>query len=342
MKLLDFDYRFPKELIAQYPMPRRNASRLLVLKRATHEIEHRRFSEIARYLTRHDVLVLNDTRVIPARLFGRKVGSGGKVELLLLERLDRNRWKALVKPATTRVGQEIGFDRAKVRAEVIGRHQAGVNEITFYFDGDFMEILKDMGTMPLPPYIKRSPARSDLRRYQTVYARTDGAIAATTAGLHFTKEILNRLSFKGVKIAYLTLHINYATFRPVVEDTIADHKMHSEYFELPPETVEAIDRAKNGGGRIVAVGTSSCRVLESVFKDNGRLIPTKGWTNLFIYPPYKFEVVDALLTNFHLPKTTLIMLVSAFCGRELLLEVYKKAIAKRYRLFSYGDAMLII
>lgn len=342
MKLLDFDYHFPKELIAQYPMPRRDASRLLVLKRATKKIEHRRFGEIQRFLTKHDVLVLNDTRVVPARLFGRKVDSGGKVELLLLEMLDRNRWRALVKPGRTRLGQEIGFDRVRIRAKIVGHHQAGVSEVIFYFDGDFMEILKDLGMVPLPPYIKRSLTRSDLRRYQTVYARTDGAIAAPTAGLHFTKGILNKLSSKGVKIVYLTLHINYATFRPVMENDPVDHKMYSEYFELPPQTVEAIDRAKNDRGRIMAVGTSSCRVLESVFKDNGALMPTKGWTDLFIYPPYKFEVVDALLTNFHLPKTTLIMLVSAFCGRELLLGVYQKAIETRYRLFSYGDAMLII
>lgn len=352
MKLDDFDYRFPKELIAQYPLPRRDSSRLLVLRRSTGEIEHRTFGQIGEYLKEGDCLVLNDTKVIPARLLGRKEGSGVSVELLLLEMVDENSWRALVKPARkAKLGMKVCFNHG-LQAEITGLGQAGEREARFLCEGDLTTALEGLGQVPLPPYIKRPPTSSDLERYQTVYARRKGAVAAPTAGLHFTRDLLSELSSRGIKIAYLTLHVNHATFRPVVATDITKHRMHSEYFELPAETADLLNRAKREGGRVAAVGTTSLRVLETVanavrssrfgVRSKGIVKPMKGWTELFIYPPYKFKVVDILLTNFHLPKTTLLMLVSAFCGRELLLEAYQEAIAKSYRLFSYGDAMLII
>jgi len=371
MKLDDFDYRFPKELIAQYPLPGRDSSRLLVLKKSTHEIEHRTFSQIGDYLRDGDTLVLNDTQVIPARLRGRREGSSGSIEVLLLERLGESSWKALVKPARrAKPGTKLRFDHG-LQAEVTDIGQAGEREVRFNFKGDISSALGDLAEIPLPPYIKRPPIPLDLERYQTVYARKKGAVAAPTAGLHFTKGLLSKLSSKGIKLSFLTLHVNYATFRPVIETDITKHRMHSEYFELSPETADVIDQAKKNRKQIVAVGTTSCRVLESVAngvrrpsKSSGSLEscrassrgsgsgvrpdpspvvkPMKGWTDLFIYPPYEFKVVDMLLTNFHLPRTTLLMLVSAFCGRELLLRAYQEAIERRYRFFSYGDAMLII
>lgn len=347
MKLDDFDYRFPKELIAQYPLPGRDSSRLLVLKKSTHEIEHRTFSQIGDYLRGGDTLVLNDTQVIPARLRGRREGSSGSIEVLLLERLGESSWKALVKPARrTKPGTKLRFDHG-LQAEVTDIGQAGEREVRFNFKGDISSALGDLAEIPLPPYIKRPPIPLDLERYQTVYARKKGAVAAPTAGLHFTKGLLSKLSSKGIKLSFLTLHVNYATFRPVIETDITKHRMHSEYFELSPETADVIDQAKKNRKQIVAVGTTSCRVLESVANgvrpDPSPVVkPMKGWTDLFIYPPYEFKVVDMLLTNFHLPRTTLLMLVSAFCGRELLLRAYQEAIERRYRLFSYGDAMLII
>lgn len=347
MKLDDFDYRFPKELIAQYPLPGRDSSRLLVLKKSTHEIEHRTFSQIGDYLRGGDTLVLNDTQVIPARLRGRREGSSGSIEVLLLERLGESSWKALVKPARrAKPGTKLRFDHG-LQAEVTDIGQAGEREVRFNFKGDISSALGDLAEIPLPPYIKRPPIPLDLERYQTVYARKKGAVAAPTAGLHFTKGLLSKLSSKGIKLSFLTLHVNYATFRPVIETDITKHRMHSEYFELSPETADVIDQAKKNRKQIVAVGTTSCRVLESVANgvrpDPSPVVkPMKGWTDLFIYPPYEFKVVDMLLTNFHLPRTTLLMLVSAFCGRELLLRAYQEAIERRYRLFSYGDAMLII
>lgn len=358
MKLSDFNYNLPKELIAQYPSKKRDESRLLVLRKDTGKIEHRIFKDIVEYFHKGDLLVLNDTKVVPVRLFGRKE-TGGRVEALILEARSselearRKEHEVLLKPARgCNIGSKLVFGNGEIKAEV-ARIENGRRFLRFECNGKFEKLIERLGAMPLPPYIKRSPEDIDKRRYQTIYADKKGAIAAPTAGLHFTKDILSRISKKGVDVEYITLHVGYGTFRPVKSSDITKHQMEKEYFEAKREVVTKLESRK---GRTVAVGTTTCRVLEALGASSfrpkasggSRIRPyklmntTNGWTDLFIYPPYRFKAVDALLTNFHLPMTTLLMLVSAFCGREILLKAYQEAVRKKYRFYSYGDAMLIL
>ncbi|MWC28776.1 tRNA preQ1(34) S-adenosylmethionine ribosyltransferase-isomerase QueA [Paenibacillus sp. MMS18-CY102] len=342
-----FDFELPEELIAQTPLVERTGSRLLTLDKRTGEIQHGTFLEIEQYVQPGDLLVLNDTRVIPARLFGMKSDTGAKVELLLLKALGDNRWEALAKPAKRlRTGTELvfGADEAGeplLRAFIEAEGEHGSRIVRFEYEGIFQELLDRLGEMPLPPYIKEK--LDDRERYQTVYARHEGSAAAPTAGLHFTTELLERLQRKGVGIAYVTLHVGLGTFRPMSVDTVEEHVMHSEYFELSETTAQQIVETKSRGGRIIAVGTTSARTLESaasLFTD-GTVQACSGWTDIFIYPGYSFKLVDSLLTNFHLPKSTLVMLVSALAGRDAIMQAYQEAVALRYRFFSFGDAMLI-
>ncbi|MDP2921531.1 MAG: tRNA preQ1(34) S-adenosylmethionine ribosyltransferase-isomerase QueA [Candidatus Omnitrophota bacterium] len=342
MKLSDFDYNLPKELIAQYPAEKRDESRLLVLHKDTGEIEHRIFKDIIEYLNPGDLVILNNTKVLPAKLMGRKE-TGGRVEALVLNACDtNNEYEALLKPARgCRIGSKIIFGGGELNAEV-SRIENGRRFLKFNCNGDFEKMLETFGEMPLPPYIKRKTSDSDAGRYQTVYAEKKGAVAAPTAGLHFTKKLLSAVSEKGVGVEYVTLHVGYGTFKPVSAENVKEHKMEKEYFEI---SQGVLDKINNKKGRVTAVGTTSARVLETCPTSQvaeGNLRSWTGWTDLFIYPGYKFKVVDALLTNFHLPKTTLLMLVSAFCGREFLFKAYKEAIKEKYRFYSYGDAMLII
>ena len=339
MRLSDFDYFLPKELIAQHPSDKRDGSRLLVLHKDTGKIEHRVFNDIVDYFHKGDLLVLNNTRVVPARLVGKKE-TGGRVEALIL-RAQGNEYEALLKPTRgCKVGSRLIFGDGKLIAE-ISRIRDGRRFLKFNSNGNFEELLDKFGAMPLPPYIKRESADLDKDRYQTVYADKKGAVAAPTAGLHFTNDILSRISKAGVDVGYITLHVGYGTFKPVKYEDITKHKMEEEYFEIEKEIV---GKLKDNRGRMIAVGTTTCRTIETIASEMSGLGQKAyhGCTDLFIYPGYRFGVVDALLTNFHLPKTTLLMLVSAFCGRELLFKVYKEAIKERYRFYSYGDAMLIL
>ncbi|MDI6869970.1 MAG: tRNA preQ1(34) S-adenosylmethionine ribosyltransferase-isomerase QueA [Bacillota bacterium] len=347
MKVADFDYHLPPELIAQAPAEPRDASRLLVVERATGELRHRRFREIGEFLHPGDLLVLNDTRVIRARLFGRKEPSGGKVEVFLLRRLPggEERWEVLVRPGKrVRPGAALAFGEGELRGLVTGEGAEGKREIAFTSgDGHPAGWLERLGEVPLPPYITQPLA--DGERYQTVYARREGSVAAPTAGLHFTPELLKKLAARGVRQAWLTLHVGLGTFRPVQTETVEEHVMHSEYYELPAETASAVNAARRQGNRVVAVGTTACRTLETAARaagEGGELEAGEGWTDLFIYPGYRFRVVDLLLTNFHLPRSTLLLLVCAFAGRELVFRAYAEAIRERYRFYSFGDAMLIL
>lgn len=340
MKTSDFDYELPEELIAQHPAAQRDHSRLLVMDKYTGAVEHRVFRDIVNYLHAGDVLVLNNTKVIPARIFGVKEGGTAKIEVLLLKRDDDlpNTWEVLVHPGKrAKVGTVIDFGEGRLKGEVIADTSAG-RKVTFHFDGIFEEILEELGTMPLPPYIHEQ--LEDQNRYQTVYAKVDGSAAAPTAGLHFTTELLETLRQNGVEIEEVLLHVGLGTFKPVSEEDIEDHEMHSEYYEISQETADRINKAKAEGRRIISVGTTSTRALESAAKD-GRLQAGSGWTNIFIYPGYKWQIIDGLITNFHLPKSTLMMLVSALSTREHILAAYKEAVAQRYRFFSFGDAMFI-
>lgn len=340
MKTSDFDYELPEELIAQHPAAQRDHSRLLVMDKYTGAVEHRVFRDIVDYLHAGDVLVLNNTKVIPARIFGVKEGGTVKIEVLLLKRDDDlpNTWEVLVHPGKrAKVGTVIDFGEGRLKGEVIANTSAG-RKVTFHFDGIFEEILEELGTMPLPPYIHEQ--LEDQNRYQTVYAKVDGSAAAPTAGLHFTTELLETLRQNGVEIEEVLLHVGLGTFKPVSEEDIEDHEMHSEYYEISQETADRINKAKAEGRRIISVGTTSTRALESAAKD-GRLQAGSGWTNIFIYPGYKWQIIDGLITNFHLPKSTLMMLVSALSTREHILAAYKEAVAQRYRFFSFGDAMFI-
>ena len=340
MKTSDFDYELPEELIAQHPAAQRDHSRLLVMDKYTGAVEHRVFRDIVNYLHAGDVLVLNNTKVIPARIFGVKEGGTAKIEVLLLKRDDDlpNTWEVLVHPGKrAKVGTIIDFGEGRLKGEVIANTSAG-RKVTFHFDGIFEEILEELGTMPLPPYIHEQ--LEDQNRYQTVYAKVDGSAAAPTAGLHFTTELLETLRQNGVEIEEVLLHVGLGTFKPVSEEDIEDHEMHSEYYEISQETADRINKAKAEGRRIISVGTTSTRALESAAKD-GRLQAGSGWTNIFIYPGYKWQIIDGLITNFHLPKSTLMMLVSALSTREHILAAYKEAVAQRYRFFSFGDAMFI-
>lgn len=340
MKTSDFDYELPEELIAQHPAAQRDHSRLLVMDKNTGAVEHRVFRDIVNYLHAGDVLVLNNTKVIPARIFGVKEGGTAKIEVLLLKRDDDlpNTWEVLVHPGKrAKVGTVIDFGEGRLKGEVIANTSAG-RKVTFHFDGIFEEILEELGTMPLPPYIHEQ--LEDQNRYQTVYAKVDGSAAAPTAGLHFTTELLETLHQNGIEIEEVLLHVGLGTFKPVSEEDIEDHEMHSEYYKISQETADRINKAKAEGRRIISVGTTSTRALESAAKD-GRLQAGSGWTNIFIYPGYKWQIIDGLITNFHLPKSTLMMLVSALSTREHILAAYKEAVAQRYRFFSFGDAMFI-
>ena len=339
MKKSDFDFYLPEELIAQTPLEKRDSSRLLVLDKATGALEHRHFYELPEFLNEGDCLVLNNSRVLPARLIGARE-TGGAVELVLLRDLGEGRWECLSRPGRkTKPGTKLVFGGGELTAEVESVAEGGNRIVRFDYEGIFLEVLERLGKMPLPPYIKEE--LNDPERYQTVYSRELGSAAAPTAGLHFTQELLDKIAAKGVKVCYVTLHVGLGTFRPVKEDEIEQHEMHSEFCIVPEDTAQIISETKRCGGRVVAVGTTSCRTLESFAKDDGTIEPSSGWTDIFIYPGYKFKCIDALVTNFHLPESTLIMLVSALAGREHVLNAYKVAVEERYRFFSFGDAMFI-
>lgn len=340
MNVKDYDYDLPEELIAQDPLEDRSSSRLMVLDRQTGDVEHRHFTDILEYLHPGDCLVINNTKVIPARLFGVKEDTQAKIEVLLLKRTENDIWETLVKPGKkAKPGTKLVFGDGLLTAEVVDVVEEGNRLIQFHYDGIFEEILDQLGQMPLPPYITHQ--LKDKNRYQTVYAKYDGSAAAPTAGLHFTKELLQKVKDMGVDIAEVTLHVGLGTFRPVKVENVLDHHMHSEFYMVSQEAADKINRAKESGHRVIAVGTTSTRTLEAAADENGRLHETSGWTEIFIYPGYQFKVIDALITNFHLPQSTLVMLVSALAGREHVLHAYEIAVKERYRFFSFGDAMLI-
>ena len=336
----DFNYDLPEELIAQTPVEPRDSSRLMAIDRSTGEISHRHFYDIADYLNPGDLLVMNDSKVFPARIYGVKRGTGAHVEFLLLKRLSLTEWETLVHPGKRlKPGTIVDFPEG-LSAEILDIVNEGNRLVRFSFEGDFFDILDRIGQMPLPPYITEKLQDKD--RYNTIYCRETGSAAAPTAGLHFTENVFRKLADKGVDTAYVTLHVGLGTFRPVKEDNILDHKMHVEHYSVPEITAEKIRRCKANGGRVISVGTTSCRTLESVTDDDGIVYAKKGWTDIFITPGYKFKAVDKLITNFHLPESTLLMLVSALCTREEMLDVYKHAVEEKYRFFSFGDAMLIL
>lgn len=338
MKKSDFYFDLPEKLIAQTPIAQRDHSRLLHVDKVTGELEHRHFFDLPEYLDEGDCLVLNDSRVLPARLIGCRP-TGGSIELVLLRDLGDGRWECLSRPGRkTKPGTEIIFGNGELTATVESVAEGGNRIVKFHYEGIFLETLERLGKMPLPPYIKEE--LSDSERYQTVYSKELGSAAAPTAGLHFTKELLDTIRAKGVRVCFVTLHVGLGTFRPVKEDEIEDHEMHSEFCIVPEETARIVTETKRNGGRVFAVGTTSCRTLESFAADDGTLAPSSGWTDIFIYPGYRFKCVDALVTNFHLPESTLIMLVSALAGRENVLNAYKVAVEKEYRFFSFGDACL--
>ena len=340
MKKQDFYYELPEELIAQDPLADRSSSRLLVLDRQSGAVSHHVFREILDYLQEGDCLVINDTKVIPARLIGSKVGTEAKVEVLLLKRKENNIWETLVKPGKkARPGAKISFGDGLLVGEVLEVVEEGNRLVQFSYEGIFEEILDRLGQMPLPPYITHQ--LQERERYNTVYAVHEGSAAAPTAGLHFTPELLQEIEKKGVDIARVTLHVGLGTFRPVKAEEITDHHMHSEFYQIQEEAAERINRAKSGNGRVICVGTTSCRTVESAADENGRIQAGSGWTEIFIYPGYRFKVLDGLITNFHLPESTLIMLVSALAGREQVMKAYEEAVEERYRFFSFGDAMYI-
>ena len=342
MKLEEFDFYLPEELIAQTPLLKRDTSKLLTINRKENTYEHKVFSDIIDYFNPGDTLVLNNTRVMPARLYGQKKDTGAAIEVLLLKNKEHNMWECLVKPAKRiKVGSIVSFGDGIMEAECVKVLDDGFRYFEFKYEGIFQERLDELGTMPLPPYIKER--LTDKERYQTVYSKEVGSSAAPTAGLHFTNELLDKIKQKGVNIVYLTLHVGLGTFRPVSVENIEDHDMHSEYYTLDEETANVINETKKNGGRVFSVGTTSTRTLETVARDNdGEIVPASGWTNIFIYPGFEFKCVDGLITNFHLPKSSLIMLVSAFYNREKVLELYKIAVENKYRFFSFGDAMIII
>lgn len=341
MKLSDFNYNLPEELIAQDPLEKRDNSRLMVLHRETGELEHKHFYDVIDYLNPGDCLVVNNTKVIPARLMGVKEETGASIEVLLLKRREEKVWETLVKPGKkARVGARISFGDGLLVGEVIDIVEEGNRLIRFEYDGIFEEILDQLGQMPLPPYITHQ--LQDKNRYQTVYAKYDGSAAAPTAGLHFTEELLQKIQDKGIRIAKVTLHVGLGTFRPVKEENVLDHHMHSEFYIVDEEAANIINETKANGGRVISVGTTSTRTLETVAEPDGHIPVKSGWTDIFIYPGYQFKAVDCLITNFHLPESTLIMLVSALADRETILHAYEIAVEEKYRFFSFGDAMLIL
>ena len=340
MTTKDFYYDLPPELIAQTPLTDRTASRLLVVNKKTGKLTHKHFYDIVDYLNPGDCLVMNNTRVIPARLYGSKEKSGGKIEFLLLKRIDIDTWEVILKPGKkAKPGSRFEFGGGLLHAEVLSVAEDGKIIVKFEYDGIWEELLDKLGEMPLPPYIKEK--LTDKERYQTVYSKIEGSAAAPTAGLHFTKELLEKIKAKGVKLAYLTLHVGLGTFRPVSAERIEDHIMHTEYYEISAETAEIINSCRKNGGRIIAVGTTSVRTLETVADDAGKVKAASGETNIFIYPGYKFKIVDCIITNFHLPESTLMMLVSAFAGKENIFNAYETAVKEKYRFFSFGDAMYL-
>ncbi len=340
MTTKDFYYDLPQELIAQHPLEDRSASRLLVMDRESGEITHRHFRDIIQYINPGDCLVMNNTRVIPARLYGVKEGTGGKIEFLLLKRIDINTWNVILKPGKrARRGARFVFGGGLLKAEITEVKPDGNRIVRFEYDGVWEEILDKLGEMPLPPYIKEKLV--DKERYQTVYSKIEGSAAAPTAGLHFTNELIGEIQKKGVDIAYLTLHVGLGTFRPVSVENVEEHIMHTEHYEVSREAADIINRTRQRGGRIIAVGTTSVRTLETVADENGVMRPQSGDTGIFIYPGYRFKITDGIITNFHLPESTLLMLVSAFAGKENIFRAYKTAVEERYRFFSFGDAMLI-
>ena len=340
MKVSDFNYELPEELIAQHPYDKRDEARLMVLHRNTKQIEHKVFKDIIDYLEPGDCLVLNDTKVIPARLYGKK-DTGAKVEFLLLKRIENDDWEAMVRPGNKlKAGAKVSFGDGILKAEVLETLEGGNRRVRFFYEGIFNEILDKVGLMPLPPYIKEN-IKEENEKYQTVYAKYEGSAAAPTAGLHFTEELLEKIKEKGVEIAKITLHVGIGTFRPVKVENVEEHKMHSEHFYVKQSEADKINKAKAEGHRVIAVGTTSCRVLESVSDENGKMKEIETDTSIFIYPGYKFKCVDALITNFHLPESTLIMLVSSLAGKDFIMKAYKEAVEKRYKFFSFGDAMFI-
>ena len=340
MKTSDFYYDLPEELIAQTPIEKRDTSRLMTLNKATGAVEHHHFYELVDYLNPGDCLILNNSRVLPARLLGQRLPGGGACEVLLLIDRGEKTWECLVRPGRKmRTGAKLSFGNGELTAEVVEELEGGNRLVRFHYEGIFLEVLERLGKMPLPPYIKEE--LQDRERYQTVYSKVVGSAAAPTAGLHFTPELLEKIRAKGVNIGYVTLHVGLGTFRPVKEDTIEGHEMHSEFCTIPQETADLINATKAAGGRCICVGTTSCRTLESWAGEDGHMEAKAGWTNIFIYPGYRFKVLDALVTNFHLPESTLIMLVSALAGREHTLAAYQEAVKERYRFFSFGDAMFI-
>lgn len=339
MKKSDFWFDLPEELIAQTPLEKRDTSRLLHLNKNTGEVEHLHFTDIKKFLRKGDCLILNDSRVLPARLIGHRA-TGGQVELLLLRDLGGDEWECLVKPGRkAKPGAEVFFGNGELKATVLATGEGGTRTVKFTYEGIFLEVLEQLGRMPLPPYIHEE--LHDNERYQTVYSRAVGSAAAPTAGLHFTNALLDEIREMGVDIGFVTLHVGLGTFRPVKEDDILNHEMHSEFCIMPKETADLINRTKAAGGRVISVGTTSSRTIESFANEDGTMDETSGWTDIFIYPGYRFKCVDALITNFHLPESTLIMLVSALAGRENVLNAYNIAVAEKYRFFSFGDAMMI-
>ena len=339
MKVSDFDYELPEELIAQTPIEKRDESRLMVLDREKQTIEHRKFKDIIEYLKPGDVLVRNNTKVIPARIYGKKE-TGANVEFLLLHNIEGDIWECIVRPGNKlHIGTKVIFGDGLLKAEILEIMEGGTRKVKFYYNGIFNEILDKIGLMPLPPYIHEELKEKD--RYQTVYAKYEGSAAAPTAGLHFTEELFEDLRKKGIEVANVTLHVGIGTFRPVKEETVEEHKMHTEHFYIKKEDVEKINNAKKEGRRVIAVGTTSCRVLESIADENGFVKETEEDTGIFIYPGYKFKCIDGLITNFHLPQSTLLMLVSALAGKEYIMKAYKEAVKEKYRFFSFGDAMII-
>ena len=340
LKTSDFYFDLPEELIAQVPILDRSSSKLMVLDKETGEISHKVFKDIVDYLNPGDCLVLNDTRVIPARLIGEKENTGGKIEFLLLKRNEDDTWETLVKPGKrAKIGTRFSFGQGKLIAEVVGMGDDGARIVKFEYEGIFEEVLDELGNMPLPPYI--TERLEERERYQTVYSKHNGSAAAPTAGLHFTDELLQKIKDKGVDIAFVTLHVGLGTFRPVKVDDVLEHDMHSEYYMVTQEAADKINKAKESGKRVITVGTTSTRTIESVADENGKMKADSGWTEIFIYPGYEFKVVDNLITNFHLPESTLIMLVSALAGKENVLNAYECAVENKYRFFSFGDAMFI-
>lgn len=341
MTTKDFFYDLPPELIAQTPLTDRTASRLMMLNKETGDIEHKHFYDIVDNLNSGDCLVMNNTRVIPARLYGTKEGSGGKIEFLLLKRLELDKWEVILKPGKkAKVGSRFEFGGGLLKAEVLEIIEDGNRIVQFEYDGVWEELLDKLGEMPLPPYIKEK--LTDRERYQTVYSKIEGSAAAPTAGLHFTNDLLKKIEAKGVTLAYLTLHVGLGTFRPVSVENVEDHLMHSEYYQIDKEAADKINNTRKNGGRVIAVGTTSVRTLETVAEQDGTIIPSSGNTSIFIYPGYKFKVIDGLITNFHLPESTLLMLVSAFASKENIMNAYKCAVKEKYRFFSFGDAMFIV